>query len=67
MVYTEEQVKKLIDIAFLKGKEAAMMTSVNLINRTIGEYNDTQSEDTPYYPITERKEANTFLSLLCGR
>jgi hypothetical protein len=66
MVYTEEQVKKLIDVAFLKGKEAAMLIAINLINRTIGEYYDTQSKDTPYYPITERKEANTFLPTLCG-
>jgi hypothetical protein len=65
MVYTEEHVKKLIDLAFLKGKEAAMLIMINQINRTIGEYNDAQSKGDPYYPITERKEANTFLSTLC--
>jgi hypothetical protein len=66
MVYTEEQVKKLIDVAFLKGKEAAMLIAINQINRTVGKYNDTQSKDTPYYSITKRKETNTFLSTLCG-
>jgi hypothetical protein len=62
MVYTEEQVKKLIDIAFLKGKEAAMMTSVDIINRTIKNHNGPEDN-----PITQQKKIDTFLSLLCGR
>jgi len=62
MVYTEEQVKKLIDIAFLKGKEAAMLISVDIINRTIKNHNE--PEDST---ITKQKETDTFLSILCGR